>query len=356
MDRRSFLQMAAMLAAAHGVPNPNAALAAVEPSTPLTTQTPCPEVSSGDDLGCAVLKVVGIGRAGCNALEHLVSERLPGLEFVFVDTSTQALKRASSGTYLPLGASGLGSMGQADQARAIALHEYERIADVLRGAHMVFIVAGMGGGTGSGVAPVVAQIAQKMGISNVAVVIYPFEFEGEERRAIADEGIARLAQFVDSPIVLFNDGLSHEFGAHATLLESFAHVDTQVKVAIGSIAHIVNVPGNVGVDFEDVRIVMTNKGHGRLGFATAAGDNRARQATEQAVERPTLGRKNLRLASGVLVIITAGISLRMSEINEVMNTVRDKAGEEAHMMFGTILDQSMADKLRVTVITTGIPT
>ncbi len=352
MDRRSFLQMAAMLAAAHGAPN--AALAAAEPPVLLTNETPSPIVSSEEDLGCTVLKVVGIGRAGCNVVEHLVRERVSGVEYVFIDTSAQALKRASPGAYLQLGASGLGSMGRADLARAVALNKHERIADVLRGAHMIFIVAGMGGGTGSGVAPVVAQIARQLGIVNVALAIQPFAFEGEERRSIAEEGIARLAQHVDSPIVLFNDGMSEALGEHVTLLESFAQVDTQVKIAIGGMANIINVPCLVGVDFEDVRSAMTIKGQGRMSFAAAAGANREREAALQAVEYLSLGRQNLLHASGVLVTITSGSSLRMREINGIMNTVRDGVGEEAHMIFGTTRDESMADTLRVTVIATGI--
>jgi cell division protein FtsZ len=354
MDRRSFLQVAAMLAAAHAAPH--TALATVEPSTLLASDPASPVDQSAEDWGCpTVVKVLGIGRAGCNVVEHMVHERVPGVEYVFIDTSAGALKRTSPGTYLQLGASGLGSMGQADLARAIALGEQERIADVLRGAHLVFIVAGMGGGTGSGVAPVVAQIARQLEIVNVALTIQPFAFEGNARQAMADEGMARLAQNVDSSIVLLNDGMSHALGEHATLLESFAQVDTLVKLAIGSTATVINVPSLVGIDFEDVRTVLATNGRGRMCFATASGPDRAHQAALQAVESPSLGRKNLLRARGLLVTITAASSLRMSEINEVMNTVRDEAGEEAQMIFGTIRDESLADTLRVTLIATGIP-
>ena len=310
MDRRSFLQVAAMLAAAHAAPH--TALATVEPSTLLASDPASPVDHSAEDWGYpTVVKVLGIGRAGCNVVEHMVHERVPGVEYVFIDTSAGALKRTSPGTYLQLGASGLGSMGQADLARAIALGEQERIVDVLRGAHLIFIVAGMGGGTGSGVAPVVAQIAQQMEMTSVAFPIQPFAFEGKERQSIAEKGITRLAQYVDSPIVLFNDGMSHARGEHATLLESFAQVDTLVKRAIDSTATVINVPGMVGMDFEDVRSVMAIQGQGRISFAAAAGPDRAHQAALQAVDYPSLGRNNLLRARGLLVTITAASSLRM---------------------------------------------
>ena len=352
MDRRSFLQLTTMLAAAHEIPG--AALAAAG-QIPRIVKVPHPLawVEKGEPSQ-PTLTVVGIGGAGCNVVEHMIREEVTDVEFVFIDTGAQTVDRSSAGTVLQLDSRG-DSLGRAnDSADKLATNDRDRIADVLRGAHMAFIVAGMGGVTGTSIAPLVASIANELGIVTVATVFMPSEFEGKNRLRIAEEGIAKLVQHVSSPIAYSNNILINELGHYARLAEVFCQANDMVRIAISSIAHIVNTPGLVGVDFEDVRVVMTCKGSGVMGFATASGHDRACQATEQAMASPSLGRSNLSRATGILITITAGPSLKLKEVNDVMNTIRNSTREVVACIFGTIHDESMGNKMRVTVIATGI--
>ncbi len=300
-----------------------------------------------------VIKVIGVGGAGGNAVEHMIREGVQGVEFICANTDAQALKRSSAAAKLQLGRSGLGAGAKPDMGRTSAVEERERIADALRGAHMVFITAGMGGGTGTGAAPVVAEVARELGILTVAVVTKPFAFEGKRIR-IAEQGIEELAKHVDSLIVILNERLMEVLGDDVSVQEAFKAADNVLRNAVGGIAEIINFPGLVNVDFEDVRTVMGEMGMAMMGSASSAGVDRARLAAEQAVASPLLEGINLSGARGVLVNITASASLRMKEVNEVMNTIRAFAAEDAHIIFGAVFDDNMDDGLRVTVVATGL--
>lgn len=308
------------------------------------------DVSS--DLG-TVIKVIGVGGAGGNAVDHMIREGVMGVEFVAANTDAQALTRSVAHKKVRLGKSGLGAGAKPEAGRSAAVEEREQIAESLKGAHMVFITAGMGGGTGTGAAPIVAEVAREMGILTVAVVTKPFGFEGK-RLKVAEAGITELQKNVDSLIVILNDKLMDVLGDDVSMDEAFKAADNVLRNAVGGIAEIINFPGLVNVDFEDVRTVMGEMGMAMMGSANAAGVDRARIAAEQAVASPLLEGINLSGAKGVLVNITSTRGLKMKEVNEVMNTVREFAAEDAHIIFGAVYDESMGEEIRVTVVATGL--
>ena len=305
------------------------------------------------DPNATIIKVIGVGGAGGNAVEHMIREGVGGVDFICCNTDAQALKNSSAGVKLQLGP-GLGAGGKPERAREHAQGEREKIAEVLSGAHMCFITAGMGGGTGTGAAPIVAEVARELGILTVAVVTKPFEFEGR-RGKLAEEGLAELAQHVDSLIVILNEKLMEVLGEDISMLEAFKSADNVLKNAVGGIAEIINVPGLVNVDFEDVRTVMGEPGKAMMGTSAASGPDRARIAAEQAVACPLLEGVDLKGARGVLVLISAAKgSLKLSESKQAMNTIRDCASEDAHVIYGTAYDESLGDQIRVTVVATGL--
>src|SRR5512137_1654033 len=301
-----------------------------------------------------IIKVVGVGGAGGNAVEHMIRRGVQGVEFVCANTDHQALARSSSQNILQLGKSGLRAGSRPEAGRQAAEEARDRIADALRGAHMVFITAGMGGGTGTGAAPVFAEVAKELGILTVAVVSKPFEFEGPKRMRLAEEGLSDLEDNVHSLIVILNNRLEEVLGEDAEMAECFRAADDVLHNACAGIAEIINIPGLVNVDFEDVRTVMSEQGKAMMGTATASGIDRARIAAEQAVASPLLEGVDLSGARGVLVNITASSSLKMKETREVMNTIRAFAAEDSTVIFGTVCDEAMGDALRVTVVATGL--
>jgi cell division protein FtsZ len=311
------------------------------------------EILETETVG-TVIKVIGVGGAGGNAVEHMIRRGVEGVEFICANTDHQALARSSVKNVIQLGKTGLGAGSKPEAGRQAAEEARERISDALRGAHMVFITAGMGGGTGTGAAPVVAQIAKEMGILTVAVVSKPFEFEGPKRMRFAEAGLAELQDGVHSLIVILNSKLQEVMGEDAEMSACFHAADDVLHNACAGIAEIINTPGLINVDFEDVKTVMSEHGKAMMGTATAAGTDRARIAAEQAVASPLLEGVDLSGARGVLVNITANSSLKLRETTEVMNTIRAFAAEDATVIFGTVTDDSMSDDLRVTVVATGL--
>jgi cell division protein FtsZ len=302
-----------------------------------------------------IIKVFGVGGAGGNAIEHMIHEGVNGVEFIAANTDAQALKRNTASSKLSLGKTGLGAGAKPEAGQAAAESHRDEIRASLEGAHMAFITAGMGGGTGTGAAPVVAEIAREMGILTVGVVTKPFGFEGNKRMKAAEAGIAEFSKHVDSLIVILNDKLMEVMGDDADVDHCFKAADDVLKNAVGGIAEIITYPGLVNVDFEDVRTVMGEMGRAMMGSAAAAGVDRARIAAEQAVASPLLEGVNLSGAKGVLVNITAAKGgLKMKEVNEVMNTVKAFAADDAHIIFGAVYDELMGDALRVTVVATGL--
>jgi cell division protein FtsZ len=300
-----------------------------------------------------IIKVVGVGGAGGNAVDHMIREKVQGVAFIAANTDAQALGRCQAEVKLALGK--LGAGGKPEAGRAAAEANRELIREQLSGAHMAFITAGMGGGTGTGAAPVVAEVAREMGILTVGVVSKPFTFEGGKRMKNAESGIAEFAQHVDSLIVILNDKLQDVMGEDAGVDECFKAADDVLKNAVGGIAEIITNHGLVNVDFEDVRTVMGETGRAMMGSATASGQDRARVAAEQAVASPLLEGVNLAGARGVLVNITAArASLKMKEVREVMAAVEAFTAEDAHVIFGAVYDESMGEQLRVTVVATGL--
>jgi cell division protein FtsZ len=301
-----------------------------------------------------VIKVIGIGGAGGNAVEHMIGRGVQGVEFICANTDHQALSRSSARNVIQLGDTGLGAGSRPDVGRQAAVGARERIADALRGAHMVFITAGMGGGTGTGAAPVVAEVAKELGILTVAVVSKPFDFEGPKRMKVAEQGLVELQDRVHSLIVILNNKLEEVLGEDAEMADCFQAADDVLHNACAGIAEIINIPGLVNVDFEDVKTVMSEHGKAMMGTATASGTDRARVAAEQAVASPLLEGVDLSGARGVLVNITASPSLKMRETREVMNTIRAFAAEDATVIFGTVCDEGIGEALRVTVVATGL--
>jgi len=302
-----------------------------------------------------VIKVIGVGGAGGNAVDHMIRNGVSGVEFVAANTDAQALLRGGAKVQIQLGATGLGAGAKPEAGRSAALEARDQIADALRGAHMAFITAGMGGGTGTGAAPVIAEIAKEMGVLTVAVVTKPFSFEGVKRLKAAESGIEDLSQHVDSVIVILNEKLEEVLGEDVTMEQAFASADSVLKNAVAGISEIINVPGLINVDFQDVRTVMAEQGMAMMGSASAAGIDRARIAAEEAVASPLLEGVNLSGARGVLVNITANrASLKMRETREIMNTIRGFAADDATVILGAVYDDVMSDELRVTVVATGL--
>jgi cell division protein FtsZ len=308
------------------------------------------------DTQDAVIKVIGVGGCGGNAVDHMITSGLNGVEFIAINTDAQALNRNQAKLQLQLGngvTKGLGAGANPDIGREAALEDRERIAELIDGADMLFITAGMGGGTGTGAAPVVAEVAKELGILTVAVVTKPFMFEGKRVRA-ANAGIEQLARHVDSLIIIPNEKLMQVLGDDVSMLDAFKAANNVLHGAVGGIAEVINCPGLVNVDFADVRTVMSEMGMAMMGSAQASGDNRARIAAEQAVASPLLEDVNLAGARGVLVNITASSTVKMREIHEVMNTIKAFTAEEATVIVGQVLDDSMEDALRVTMVATGL--
>ena len=304
----------------------------------------------------AVIKVIGVGGCGGNAVDHMIASGLTGVEFIAINTDAQALKRNKAKMQLQLGngvTKGLGAGANPDIGREAALEDRERIAEMIDGADMLFITAGMGGGTGTGAAPVVAEVAKELGILTVAVVTKPFLFEGKRVR-VANAGIEALSKHVDSLIIIPNEKLMQVLGDDVSMLDAFKAANNVLHGAVGGIAEVINCPGLVNVDFADVRTVMSEMGMAMMGSAEASGENRARIAAEQAVASPLLEDVNLAGARGVLVNITASSTVKMREIHEVMNTIKSFTAEEATVIVGQVLDDSMEDSLRVTMVATGL--
>jgi cell division protein FtsZ len=302
-----------------------------------------------------VIKVVGVGGAGGNAVNHMIERGVAGVEFIVVNTDAQVLARNKAQNQIQLGSSGLGAGSKPEEAKAIAIAERGRLEEAVAGSHMVFITAGMGGGTGTGAAPVIAEVARSLGILTVAVVTKPFTFEGSKRMRNAERGIEELAPHVDSLIVILNDKLEDVLGEDVTQADAFAAADDVLNNAVGGIADIINREGLVNVDFQDVRTVMSEQGMAMMGSAAASGIDRARIAAEQAVACPLLEGVNLSGARGVLVNISASAaSLKLRETKEVMNTIRAFAADDATIIYGGVFDDGLSDELRVTVIATGL--
>ncbi len=305
----------------------------------------------------AVIKVIGVGGGGGNAVEHMVSADIDGVDFICANTDAQALKNSSARTTLQLGNSvtkGLGAGANPEVGRQAALEDRERIAEIIDGADMVFITAGMGGGTGTGAAPVVAQVAKDMEILTVAVVTKPFPFEGKKRARIAEEGIEALSEHVDSLITIPNEKLLSVLGKDASLLEAFKSANDVLLGAVQGIAELITRPGLINVDFADVRTVMSEMGMAMMGSGSSSGDHRAREAAEAAIASPLLEDVNLAGAHGILVNVTAGLSMTIGEFEEVGNTVKEFASEDATVVVGTVIDPEMEGELRVTVVATGL--
>ena len=301
------------------------------------------------------IKVIGVGGGGGNAVEHMIERSVQGVEFICANTDAQALSRGSAHKQIQLGGSGLGAGSKPEKGRDAAEMAVDDIRAAIAGAHMLFITAGMGGSTGTGAAPVIARIAKEMGILTVGVVTKPFEFEGGRRMTNADLGLAELEANVDSLIVVLNEKLLEVLGDDVTQDEAFAHANDVLKNAVGGIAEIINVPGHVNVDFEDVRTVMGEPGKAMMGTARANGPDRARIAAEQAVACPLLEGIDLSGAKGVLVLISAAKgSLKLSESKLAMNTIRAYASPDAHVIYGTAYDDELGDDIRVTVVATGL--
>ena len=300
-----------------------------------------------------VIKVVGVGGAGGNAVQHMINKGVAGVEFIAANTDAQALQQSKANNIIQIGDSGLGAGMKPDVGRQLAEESRQRIEDALRGAHMVFIAAGMGGGTGTGAAPVVAEVAKELGALTVAVVSKPFSYEGAKCMEIAERGLEELSQHVDSLIVILNEKLE-EIYEDDSMMEWLQHADDVLNNAVAGIAEIINVPGHINVDFNDVKTIMGEQGKAMMGTATASGVDRARIAAEQAVASPLLDGIDLSGARGVLVNVTASRSLKGKEIKEVMATVRAFAAPDASIAQGIAYDENMGDEIRVTVVATGL--
>ena len=301
-----------------------------------------------------VIKVVGVGGAGGNAVSHMIRSGVQGVDFICCNTDAQALAATNAPVQIRLGNSGLGAGAKPDQGRAAAESAREEIRSALAGAHMVFITAGMGGGTGTGAGPIVAEVAKDLGILTVGVVTKPFSFEGNRRMKMSEDGIEELSKHVHSLIVVLNENLYELMDEDATQADCFKAADDVLHNACAGIAEIINVEGNVNVDFQDVKTIMGEQGQAMMGTAIASGPDRARIAAEQAVACPLLEGVDLNGVRGVLVNITASSSLKMKETRTVMDHIQSFASADATVIFGTAYDESMGDNLRVTVVATGL--
>ena len=305
----------------------------------------------------AVIKVIGVGGGGGNAISHMLNETIDGVEFIVANTDAQALKGSGAETILQIGGDitkGLGAGATPETGRLAALEDSQRISEALAGADMVFITAGMGGGTGTGAAPVIAELAKEQGILTVAVVTRPFSFEGKRRAKVAEMGIEALSQTVDSLIIVPNDKLLSELDRNVSLLNAFKEANEVLRGAVQGIAELITRPGLINVDFADVRTVMSEMGMAMMGSATANGEDRARCAAESAVSSPFLEDINLAGARGILINITAGLDMSIGEFEEVGNVVREFASEDATVVIGTSLDPDANGEMRVTVVATGL--
>ena len=310
----------------------------------------------GEDSQEAVIKVIGVGGCGGNAVAHMIAKAVGGVEFICANTDMQALKKSQAKTVLQIGADitkGLGAGARPEVGREAALEDRDRIAEIIDGADMLFITAGMGGGTGTGAAPIIAEVAKEMGILTVAVVTKPFAFEGK-RTKVAQDGLEELSKHVDSLIIIPNEKLMQVLGEDVPFLAAFEAANDVLHNAVSGIAEIINCPGLVNVDFADVRTVMSEMGMAMMGSAVAYGHDRARIAAEQAVASPLLEDVNLANARGVLVNITANSSFKMKEYYDVMNTIKAFTAEDATVIVGNVFDEAIEDGLRVTMVATGL--
>jgi len=305
----------------------------------------------------AVIKVIGVGGGGGNAVRHMASCGIEGVEFICANTDAQALRSASVRTALQIGCNitkGLGAGADPDVGRQAAMEDRDRIIEVIDGADMLFITAGLGGGTGTGAAPVVAQVAKELGILTVAVVTKPFRMEGRKRMTAAEQGIHDLGKYVDSLITIPNEKLLTVLGAQVTLLDAFRAANEVLQGAVQGIAELITRPGLINVDFADVRTVMGEMGMAMMGSGTATGPDRAREAAEAAISSPLLEEVNLSGARGILVNVTAGMDLAIGEFHQVGETVKQCASDDATVVVGTVIDPEMSDSIRVTVVATGL--
>jgi cell division protein FtsZ len=305
----------------------------------------------------AVIKVIGVGGGGGNAVAHMVNSGIEGVDFICANTDAQALNSARVRTALQIGCNitkGLGAGANPDIGRQAGMEDRDRIQEVIEGADMLFITAGMGGGTGTGAAPVVAQVAKELGILTVAVVTKPFIMEGGKRMMIADHGISELGKYVDSLITIPNEKLLTVLGGETTLLDAFRAANEVLQGAVQGIAELITRPGLINVDFADVKTVMAEMGMAMMGSGTSSGEDRAREAAEAAISSPLLEDINLAGANGILVNVTAGMDLSIGEFQEVGNTIKEFASDDATVVIGTVIDPDMQDRIRVTVVATGL--
>lgn len=305
----------------------------------------------------AVIKVIGIGGGGGNAVNHMVNSSIEGVDFICANTDAQALKSVAAKTILQLGSEltkGLGAGANPEVGKQAAKDDRDRIHELIEGADMVFITAGMGGGTGTGAAPVVAEIAKELGILTVAVVTKPFDWELKKRQAVAQKGIQELSQYVDSLIVIPNEKLMAVLGKSISLVNAFGAANDVLLGAVQGIAELITRPGLINVDFADVRTVMSEMGMAMMGTGSSSGENRAREAAEKAIASPLLEDINLQGARGILVNITGDLNLTIGEFDEVGKTVKEFASEDAVVVVGTVIDPDIQDELKVTVVATGL--
>lgn len=305
----------------------------------------------------AVIKVIGVGGGGGNAVHHMITNEVDGVEFICANTDAQALNNLKTKTILQMGSNitkGLGAGANPEIGRQAAIEDRDEIADILSGGDMVFITAGMGGGTGTGATPIVAEVAKEMGILTVAVVTKPFPFEGKKRATIAEKGIAELSEHVDSLITIPNEKLLDVLGKEASLLEAFKAANDVLLGAVKGIADLIMHPGHINVDFADVKTVMSEMGMAMMGTGFACGEDRAREASESAIRSPLLEDVNLQGARGILVNITAGENLSLGEFSEVGDTIEEFASDDATVVVGTVIDPDLDEEMRVTVVATGL--
>src|SRR6188768_574360 len=305
----------------------------------------------------AIIKVIGVGGGGGNAVTHMVNSGIEGVDFICINTDSQALKHTRVKASLQIGSNitkGLGAGADPEVGRQAAMEDRDRIVELIEGSDMIFITAGMGGGTGTGAAPVVAQVAKELGILTVAVVTKPFEMEGRKRLALSEQGINELGKYVDSLITIPNQKLLTVLGGDVSLLDAFKSANQVLQGAVQGIAELITRPGLINVDFADVRTVMAETGMAMMGSGSATGENRARVAAESAISSPLLEDVNLSGAHGLLINVTAGMDLRTSEFHVVGDTVKQYASEDATVVVGYVIDPDMTDTIRVTVVATGI--
>jgi len=305
----------------------------------------------------AVIKVIGVGGGGGNAVAHMVNAGIEGVDFICANTDAQALNSARVRTALQIGCNitkGLGAGADPDIGRQAAMEDRDRIQEVIEGADMLFITAGMGGGTGTGATPIVAQVAKELGILTVAIVTKPFDMEGRKRTLIAEQGIGELGKYVDSLITIPNEKLLSVLGGDTTLLDAFRAANQVLQGAVQGIAELITCPGLINVDFADVRTVMAEMGMAMMGSGTASGEDRAREAAEAAVSSPLLEDIDLAGANGILINVTAGMDLSIGEFQEVGATIKEYASDNATVVIGTVIDPEMNDQIRVTVVATGL--